>query len=409
MEDKKLTVLILSLVPFLMVLGNSMLIPEFPTLKSQLHINQFQVGLLITYFSAPAAVAIPFLGYLSDRVGRKIIIIPAVILYGLGGVIAGLASVWIKNPYSIILGSRIIQGVGAAGTGPIAMALAGDLFKTGERSESMGILEAANGMGKVLSPIIGSAVALIVWYALFFSYAALSVPVAILVWLFVKEGEQTGKQQPFKEYLKSMSIIFERKGVSLLMNFLGGLVVLFILFGVLSLISDILEQVFHLKGIARGAILSVPLLAMSVTAYLAGIFLRNKDKYYKLFYVSGLVIVALSMALLPFCCRHHIACPVVLGVMGLGSGLVLPAVNTMVTSSTQSEQRGGVTSLYGSVRFIGVALGPPTFSLLQGCGDFLMYYSVGGVALAASIAGFFFINEKAIMKTSQNQPSENPS
>lgn len=341
MLDKKLSVFVLSLVPFLMVLGNSMLIPEFPTIKSQLHISQFQVGLLITCFSAPAAVAIPFLGYLSDRVGRKVIIIPAVLIYGIGGVIAGLASVWIKNPYTIILGSRVIQGIGAAGTGPIAMALAGDLFKTRERSESMGILEAANGMGKVLSPIIGSAVALIVWYALFFSYAALSLPVALLVWLLVKEEEQAKEQQPFKEYIKSMSVIFERKGVSLLMNFLGGLIVLFILFGVLSLISDTLEQEFKLKGIARGAILSIPLLAMSVTAYLTGLYLRNKGKYYKLFFVTGLIIVALSLAILPFCCHHVIACPIVLGVMGLGSGLVLPAINTMVTSSTQSKQRGG--------------------------------------------------------------------
>ena len=182
------------------------------------------------------------------------------------------------------------------------------------------------------------------------------------------------------------------------MNFLGGLIVLFILFGVLSLISDTLEQEFKLKGIARGAILSIPLLAMSVTAYLTGLYLRNKGKYYKLFFVTGLIIVALSLAILPFCCHHVIACPIVLGVMGLGSGLVLPAINTMVTSSTQSKQRGGVTSLYGSVRFTGVALGPPTFSLLQGCGDFLMYYSIGGAALAAAIMGYFLINEKVILK-----------
>ena len=67
-----------------------MLIPEFPTIKAELQLNQFQVGLLITFFSAPAALAIPFLGYLSDRVGRKIIIVPSVILYGLGGWWPGL-------------------------------------------------------------------------------------------------------------------------------------------------------------------------------------------------------------------------------------------------------------------------------------------------------------------------------
>jgi ACDE family multidrug resistance protein len=186
MPKKKFMILILSTVPFLMVLGNSMLIPEFPTIRTKLDINSFQVGLLITFFSAPAAVAIPFLGYLSDRVGRKIIIVPGVILYGAGGILSGLASALLKEPYFLILAGRVVQGIGAAGTAPIAMALAGDMFKTRDRSESMGILEAANGMGKVLSPIIGAAVALIVWYALFFSYAFLSLPVALLVWFLVK-------------------------------------------------------------------------------------------------------------------------------------------------------------------------------------------------------------------------------
>ena len=135
MHKKKNMVFILSTVPFLMVLGNSMLIPEFPAIKSALNITQFQVGLLITFFSAPAALAIPFLGYLSDRVGRKVIIIPALIFYGLGGVVSGLSAAFIKDPYFIILTGRVIQGIGAAGTAPIAMALAGDLFETGERSE----------------------------------------------------------------------------------------------------------------------------------------------------------------------------------------------------------------------------------------------------------------------------------
>ena len=87
MLDKKLSVFVLSLVPFLMVLGNSMLIPEFPTIKSQLHISQFQVGLLITCFSA-AAVAIPFLVTFLTGLG-KVIIIPAVLIYGIEVIAAG--------------------------------------------------------------------------------------------------------------------------------------------------------------------------------------------------------------------------------------------------------------------------------------------------------------------------------
>ncbi|MBS4032180.1 MAG: MFS transporter [Clostridiales bacterium] len=399
MQNKKLMVVILSTVPFLMVLGNSMLIPEFPTIKNELNITQFQVGLLITFFSAPAAVAIPFLGYLSDRIGRKIIIIPCIILYGLGGAIAGTASALLSNPYAVILGARVIQGLGAAGTGPLAMALAGDMFKTKERSESMGILEAANGMGKVLSPIIGAAVALIVWYALFFSYALLSVPIAILIWILVKEPKGNVEKRPFGKYIGAIAEIFKQKGVSLLFNFLAGMVVLFILFGVLSFTSDILVTNFNLGGIIKGMVLSIPLLSMSVTAYLTGLFLRKKGKYYKLALFAGMIIVSVAMGILPFCCESVYVYPAILGVLGLGSGLVLPAINTMVTSATQSEQRGGVTSLYGAVRFIGVALGPPAFSLLQDISIPVMFFFGGGLALISGILGFILIKEKVIMGT----------
>ncbi len=398
MTGKKLSIFILSLVPFLMVLGNSMLIPEFPAIKEALHINQFQVGLLITFFSATAAVAIPFLGYLSDRIGRKIIIVPALILYGLGGAVSGFVAAFFQDPYYYILVGRVIQGFGAAGTAPLAMALAGDLYKTEERSESMGILEAANGIGKVLSPIIGAAVALIIWYALFFSYAILSIPVALLVWFMVQEPQGKTQKMPFLQYFKEIKEIFDKKGVSLLFNFLGGLVILFILFGVLSFTSDILVTDFKLRGIIKGLVLSVPLLAMSITAYLTGLYLRKKGRFFKLFFLIGLLITAVAMALLPLCCRSLVVYPIMLALLGFGSGMILPAINTMVTSATQTSQRGGVTSLYGSIRFLGVALGPPTFSLLFGWGRFFMFLAGGVMALVIGIAGFFFINEGRLIK-----------
>ncbi len=64
-------VAILGAVPFVMVLGSSMLIPVFPQLKKAMDLTQFQVGLLITVFSIPAAIVIPMAGILSDYVGRR--------------------------------------------------------------------------------------------------------------------------------------------------------------------------------------------------------------------------------------------------------------------------------------------------------------------------------------------------
>ena len=161
---------ILAMVPFIMVLGNSMLIPVFPLLEEELKLSQFQVGLLVTAFSLPAGIVIPFAGALSDHVGRKTVMAPALLLYGAGGLIAGFASLWLSRPFGWILAGRILQGVGAGGTYQIALALTGDLFQGPERAKVVGILEAANGLGKMASPIAGAALGLIIWFAPFFAY-----------------------------------------------------------------------------------------------------------------------------------------------------------------------------------------------------------------------------------------------
>ena len=91
-------------VPFVMVLGNSMLIPVFPQMKQAMNLTQFQVGLIVTFFSLPAGILIPFAGYLSDRFGRKVIIVPALFLYGFGGLVSGFAAV--AEAPSIVLAGR---------------------------------------------------------------------------------------------------------------------------------------------------------------------------------------------------------------------------------------------------------------------------------------------------------------
>jgi ACDE family multidrug resistance protein len=187
-ETPKTSALItLTSIPLIMVLGNSMLIPVLPTISSVLGVSSFQVSLLITLFSIPAAIVIPIAGILSDRIGRKKVILISLILYGVGGLLAGIASVWKGGSYGFLLAARIIQGIGAAGTAPIAMVLVSDLYTKENRSKALGIIEASNAMGKVLSPILGSLIALITWYAMFFAFPLLCVPAAIALWFLIKE------------------------------------------------------------------------------------------------------------------------------------------------------------------------------------------------------------------------------
>jgi len=390
-NTEKWSLIGLSLVPLVMVLGNSMLIPILPDMKNELNISQFQSSLIITAFSVPAAIVIPISGYLSDHYGRKKVIVPALIIYAIGGLIAGLAAVILKEKayYAIMVG-RIIQGIGAAGTAPIAMALASDIFSDATRSKALGVIEAFNGIGKVVSPIAGSLIALIAWYATFFAFPILCIPIAIFVLLAVTEPKGNLNKQTVKDYVKNIFKIFRKKGVILIASFLAGSMTLFILFGLLFFLSDLLENQYKIDGVYKGFILAIPLLFMASTSYITGNRVKSKVNKMKKLAVIGMSIIAIGSGISILTTNIYYIVGLLV-VIGFGSGLVLPCLNTLITGSIEAKERGLITSLYGSVRFIGVAIGPPVFGFLMKISQQVMYMSMSGLAAITAVIAYFFI------------------
>ena len=388
-EQKKTglaVILSLATVPLLMVLGNSMLIPALPQIRSALDVSQFQVSLLITLFSVPAGLIIPIAGILSDRIGHKKVIIPSLILYGAGGILAGFSPFIGGGSYAILLTGRIVQGIGAAGTAPIAMALVSDLYTKTERSKALGIIEAANGMGKVLSPILGSLIALITWYALFFAFPIFIVPAVIALWMIVKEPDKERAKQPLSQYKEKLVKIWKRQGTWLSVAFLSGAVTLFTFFGVLFFLSETLEKTYRIDGVIKGLVLAIPLLASSTTSYLVGSYVQRRARKMKGLIAVGLFVIAVPIGLVPFI-DNNILLLSLLVLIGIGGGLILPCLNTMITSSVGKEERGIITSFYNSVRFLGVAAGPPVYGALM---DTKMLLFLGNATLAV-ISGLLAI------------------
>lgn len=374
---------ILCLVPFVMVLGNSMLIPVFPQMKQAMRLTQFQVGLIVTFFSVPAGILIPFAGFLSDRYGRKVIMVPALFVYGLGGLICGFSAVLLDDPYNFLLLGRVVQGAGAGGTYQLAMALTGDTFQSSERTKALGLLEASNGLGKVLSPVLGSLIALISWYAPFFAYGLLAFPIALGSWFFVPEKHKKQTSESLKEYWRKLKEVFQDKGGLLLASYLVGMVALFLLFGVLSYVSDVLESTYGIYGLKKGFVLAVPVFSMALTSYLSGLFLSNRQYLWKPVIIGGLLVAALTLGLLPLF-DNLIPYMAVLFFTGISIGILLPPINSLITGAAGTDRRGIVTCLYGTVRFFGVAIGPPTFGLAIELGEWAMF--LGCAALAAVTA-----------------------
>lgn len=383
-KHKGMTITAIGSIPLILVLGNSMLIPILPKMKTELGISQFQVSLVISVFSIAAAISIPVLGYFSDRFTRKAVIIPALILYGSGGLLAGAAAAWFDNSYTWILAGRIAQGIGAAGTAPIAMALTGDLFKGGEQSKVLGLVEASNGFGKVISPIIGSLFALLFWYAAFFAFPIFCLFSILLTIFFIKEKKAKKEPPPIGKYVKGLVSVFKTEGRWLLAAYLTGAVCLFTLFGILFYISDILEKDHGIDGVLKGAILAIPLLFMTTTSYITGSKIGKRMKLMKTLIILGLLLMTTSFASLIFF-KKLVPFFSVLVVSSIGTGLVLPCINSFITGSVPTDRRGFVTSLYGSVRFLGVAIGPPIFSKLMDWSRPGMFLTTAGLTLFCAL------------------------
>jgi len=379
-------------IPLIMTLGNSMLIPILPAMKSSLELSQLQVSFTITVYSIAAAIFIPILGYFSDRFSRKVIIIPSLILTIIGGVIAGLGSSTL-NSYIWLLIGRVIQGIGAAGSAPIAMALTGDLFKGEEQSRVLGILESSNGLGKVLSPIFGSLFGLIVWYSVFYAIPILSLIAVILTWIFIKEKGYREAPPPFRKYFHGLLNVFKLEGRWLFICYLAGGVCLFTLFGILFFLSDVLEEKHKIEGVIKGVILAIPLLVMVTTAYLTGSKIGKNLEKMKLWMLIGFGLMTASYILLAFFGKL-IPFLAILSISSVGAGLILPCVNSLITGSVGKSKRGFVTSLYNSVRFIGVAIGPPVFARLMEWSIKGMFLSLATLTLIIGLLVLLFIKVK---------------
>lgn len=383
-------------IPLVLVLGNSMLVPILPDVQEKMGISRFQSSLVITLFSITAGLIIPVSGYLSDRFTRKAVIIPSLIIYGSAGVLAGFAAVW--NSYPILIAARAIQGLGAAGTAPIAMALVGDLYKGGESSKALGLIEASNGAGKVVSPILGSLLALIIWFAPFFAFPIFCVLALLAVIFLIKEPPKDKEAEPLKQYLKQIGTILREKGRWLIPAFFAGSVTLFILFGVLFYLSQILEEApYSIEGIRKGFILAIPLLGMVITSYTTGALIKQNGTLMRWLMNIGLILMTVSLALAIFLNANLYIFIGLLTLSGIGTGLLLPCLNTLITGSVEREQRGMITSLYNSLRFIGVAFGPPLFGWLMNISHKTIFITVSSMALLMLALVFFFIKPKGEM------------
>lgn len=392
-KDKKLDLIALASIPLVMTLGNSMLIPILPIIEKEINITSFQSSLIITVYSIVAILLIPFAGYLSDKIGRKKVIIPSLIITGIGGLISAFAAWKMQDPFIMILIGRFLQGIGASGAFPVVLPTVGDMFKDEEEvSAGLGIIETSNTFGKVLSPIIGAALAIFIWFLPFLFIPIFSAISILLVVFLVKppKDDNEKQKQTFKEFIQLIKKVFHDNGKWLVSTFVIGCINMFVLFGFLFHFSTLLEKDYQMEGIMKGLVLAIPLLFLCVASYVAGKKIGKNKVVMKWVILIGNLIGGVPLLFIkPDVTMVYIS--IMLSIAGIGIGISLPALDALITEGIEKDVRGTVTSLYSSMRFFGVAAGPPIIAIFIERNPDWMYYFLAALSALAIVITFLAI------------------
>ncbi len=135
---------------FISMLGMGIISPFMPIYADKLGASPLEIGLIQAGFSISNFVMLPFVGRLSDRIGRKFFLCVGLILLAL----ASLGFIWATNPTQLIL-IRLFQGLGASAHMPIAQAYLGDITPEGSEGKWMGYFNAVLFAGIGGGPLVG--------------------------------------------------------------------------------------------------------------------------------------------------------------------------------------------------------------------------------------------------------------
>ncbi len=364
------------------VLGVSSITPAFPRITQALNISPQSIGLLITVFTLPGIFLTPVLGVFADRYGRKKILIPSMFLFGIAG---GLCA--FTRSFETLLIMRFFQGIGAASLGAINLTLIGDLFPGKQRTIAMGYNSSVLSVGTASYPAIGGAVAAIAWYYPFL-LAFLAIPIGLWVLLGLNNPEPRNNQS-LGQYLKYALKSMNKKNVYV--YFTANLVTFIILYGIfLTYIPIFLHEHFQSSTVVIGLVMSSTSVVTAITASQLGRLVRRFSEI-DLLRVSYL-LYSLGLLLIPFIHSLYIfIIPVV--IFGIGHGLNIPVVQSLLAGEAPLEHRAAFMSLNGMVLRLGQTLGPIIMAgifLLLGL-DWIFF---AGCMLAVLFVIFLFIFTK---------------
>jgi predicted MFS family arabinose efflux permease len=357
------------------LIGFGIVLPILPIYARRFHTTAFQATLLVAAFSAASLVCSPLWGRISDRFGRRPVLLVSLAGTAVGSLLTGLA-----GGLAVLLIGRIIDGASGASVS-VAQAAASDLATPAARPRLFGLLGAAFGVGFVAGPALGALAALWGPRLPFFLAAGLATINTFVALRRLPETRPPGLQ-PRPRRPGSLAALAGGRGVVPLLGVafcalaaFGGFEATFALFG----------QTHLGLGIASAAaVFSIVGLVLVVVQ--AGLVQPVVARFgEKRTLVGGLLANAAGLVVLADARSWARAAPALL-LLTVGQGLVQTTMATLVVRRSDPGARGQALGAQQSAGGLGRVVGPAAAGALLGAGASATPYLFGAALMLVAVA-----------------------
>jgi MFS family permease len=354
MNKKALTIIFVTV--FIDLLGFGVLIPVLPTFASKvIKISDFQIGIVVATFSFMQFLFNPVLGRLSDKIGRKPVILASLLTTATSYVIFAFT-----RSFGMLLLSRGLAGIGGSNIG-VAQAYIADVTTREERSGGMGIIGAAFGLGFVFGPLLGGILSEYGYSAIGFTSAAFSFTALTFAVFALPESRKkaVGKIKFTLSDFKLIEFKFLKEITKT--PFVAFLMALFfiIVFSVANIYGTFAllgYKVYHFTDRQNGYLFGVMGFVSAVIQLFALKKLSLKFGERTLLLV-GTLFMGFGLALLPYGGGFY-GVALISALLTLGTALLQPVVLSLISKYSPSDIQGGILGVNQSVSALARVLGP---------------------------------------------------
>ncbi len=342
--DKKRLFSIL-LVVFIDLLGFSLILPLLPYYAETFNASEFVTGLLIAVYALMQLIGAPILGRLSDRYGRRPILLISVFGTFIGFLLFGFATtLW------MLFAARILDGI-TGGNLSVAQAYISDVTDAKNRAKGLGLIGAAFGFGFIIGPVTGGILSQYGYNVPAFVAAGLALINFILIYTWLPESLTKEKRENLGEQ-KKPSVTLDALVTALKRPFTGSLLITRFFF---SLAFAIFQTIFSLYALAKfnlsardtGFVLTyVGVLSVFVQGFLIGrLTNRFREDHLITVAVALMAVSLLGWALAP----SVFWLLVVLTPTSISGGILNTLLSSTLTKTVAPQDIGGILGLSASV------------------------------------------------------------